>query len=164
MRGAQHGRVPLFEVAAMSKRCYLRGWTLLGLFNSVIGCLFNRVLVRIIDHDTGKTLRRRWDKADQWPLEKESMTKIDTKLKESLARCLHERIWAGWMSYMFSKGTLNADGTWTMPKWAVDRWTRQMNTPYAELPEPEKTSDRELVDPILWALEWHKREIEKEVQ
>lgn len=30
----------------MRDRCYLRGTTLLGLFNTIIACLFNRVLVR----------------------------------------------------------------------------------------------------------------------
>lgn len=51
--------------------------------------------------------------------------------------------WSGWMQYLFGKCTVNDDGTVTMPKWAVDRWTRQMNTEYADLPEEEKASDRE---------------------
>jgi hypothetical protein len=51
----------------MKSRCYLRGWTLLGLFNTVIGCLFNRVLVQVTDRATGKTLRWRLDKATDWP-------------------------------------------------------------------------------------------------
>ncbi|GAI50230.1 unnamed protein product, partial [marine sediment metagenome] len=37
----------------MSDRYYLRGTTLLGLLNTVLACLFNRVLVRCIDSDTG---------------------------------------------------------------------------------------------------------------
>mgnify|MGYP001598570700 FL=1 len=53
------------------------------------------------------------------------------------------------MQYMFSKGTFNADGSWTMPAWAVDRWTRQMNTHYADLPDTEKNSDREEADKML---------------
>ncbi len=48
----------------MNNRCYIRGLTLLGLFNTVIGCLFNRVLVRMIDTDTRLTVRWYWDKAD----------------------------------------------------------------------------------------------------
>lgn len=85
-------------------------------------------------------------------------TDPDPRLRESLARCIHERIWSGWMTYMFSKGTHNPDGSWTLPKEFVDRWTRQVHTPYVLLPDSEKTSDRELVDPILWALEWNKRD------
>ncbi len=56
----------------------------------------------------------------------------------------HE-IWSSWMIYMFSKGTINGDGSWTMPAWAVERWTRQMNMPYSELSEQERKSDREQV-------------------
>jgi len=37
----------------------------------------------------------------------------------------------------------------TIPMWAVERWQRQMNTPYAELPEEEKNSDREEADKVL---------------
>jgi hypothetical protein len=32
---------------------------------------------------------------------------------------------------------------------ALDRWTRQMNTPYADLSEKEKDSDREWADKVL---------------
>ena len=51
----------------MSSRCYLRGTSLLGLFNTIIGCLFNRVLVIAKDTDTGKVVRRYWDWADEHP-------------------------------------------------------------------------------------------------
>ena len=63
-------------------------------------------------------------------------------LVEALAEYAHEA-WAGWMSYLFSKSPNNDDGTWTMPKEFADRWRRQMGTPYAELSENEKQSDRE---------------------
>lgn len=59
---------------------------------------------------------------------------------------LEHEIWASWMRYLFSKGTRNPDGTWTMPAWAVERWSRQMNTPYSQLSEREKSSDREQVE------------------
>lgn len=62
-------------------------------------------------------------------------------LIEELSSVEHER-WSGWMVYQFSKGTLNDDGTWTMPRWAVERWMRQAETPYSELSEEEKESDR----------------------
>jgi hypothetical protein len=68
--------------------------------------------------------------------------------RELLAEYSHEA-WSGWMKYMFSKAPINDDGTWTMPAWAVQRWQRQMNTPYSELPEEEKKSDRAEADNIL---------------
>jgi hypothetical protein len=61
---------------------------------------------------------------------------------EQLAALCHEQ-WSGWMRYLFSKGQFNEDGTWTMPAWAVERWKRQMNTPYDALSEVEQDSDRE---------------------
>ena len=68
--------------------------------------------------------------------------------RELLSDYAHEA-WCGWMKYMFSKAEINEDGTWTMPKWAVERWQRQMNTKYSELPEEEKKSDREEADKML---------------
>lgn len=56
----------------------------------------------------------------------------------------HE-IWSHWMRYMFSTGKMNSDGSWTMPREKVERWTRQMNMPYSELSEEEKESDRKQV-------------------
>ncbi|GAH64752.1 unnamed protein product, partial [marine sediment metagenome] len=50
-----------------SSRCYLRGTSWLGLFNTVIGCLFNRVLVRRVDDQTKETVGWFWDKATKWP-------------------------------------------------------------------------------------------------
>lgn len=50
-----------------SSRCYLRGTSRLGLFNTVIGCLFNRVLVRRVDDQTKETVGWFWDKATKWP-------------------------------------------------------------------------------------------------
>jgi len=61
---------------------------------------------------------------------------------EKLAEYAHEA-WAGWIRYMFSKGTIYPDGSLTLPDWAVERWLRQAETPYGELPEEEKKSDRE---------------------
>ena len=69
-------------------------------------------------------------------------------MREKLANLEHER-WAGWMKYLFSKCTFNEDGTATIPVWAVENWQRQMNTPYSELSEKEKESDRAEVDKTL---------------
>lgn len=51
----------------MGNRCYLRGMTPLGLLNTVLGCLLNRVLVRCRDSETGRTVRWRWDRATDHP-------------------------------------------------------------------------------------------------
>jgi len=68
--------------------------------------------------------------------------------RERLAALSHEQ-WSGWVKYMFEKGTTNPAGTWTMPQWAVERWTRQMNTAYTDLSEIEKHSDRAEADRVL---------------
>lgn len=68
--------------------------------------------------------------------------------REPLADYAHTA-WSGWMKYQFSKAEIQPDGTWIMPAWAVERWQRQMNTPYAELPEGEKASDRKEADEML---------------
>lgn len=68
--------------------------------------------------------------------------------RETLAEYAHDA-WSGWMKYLFEKSTKNADGTVTIPQWAVERWERQMNTPYSELPETEKASDRKEADEML---------------
>jgi len=68
---------------------------------------------------------------------------------ECLAEYAHDA-WSKWMKYLFSKtidyvpGKIQAEeGAVIIPKWAVDRWKRQMNTHYADLSENEKESDRE---------------------
>lgn len=65
-----------------------------------------------------------------------------TDLTEDLADLAHCQ-WTGWMEYLFEKSMQNEDGTVTIPKWAVSRWKRQIITPYKDLPDEEKESDRE---------------------
>lgn len=72
----------------------------------------------------------------------------ETEIRERLADLCHKQ-WSGWLNYMFSKGTFNPDGTWTMPAWAVERWKRQMETPYSELSKSEQDSDRNEADKFL---------------
>jgi len=69
-------------------------------------------------------------------------------LREKLANLCHDQ-WAHWMRYLFSKGTFNDDGTWTMPAPMVERWQRQMNTPFSELSCPKRDSDRKEADKFL---------------
>ena len=71
--------------------------------------------------------------------------------REILAELAHAQ-WSGWMEYLFSKGVVNEDGTWTMPLWAVERWRRQMKTSYNELSFDEKESDRKEADKFLAVL------------
>jgi hypothetical protein len=78
------------------------------------------------------------------------------QLREALAEYAHDA-WAGWMKYLFSKGRFDtvelepglAEQIWVMPSWAITRWARQMETPYADLPESEKESDRQEADRML---------------
>ena len=60
---------------------------------------------------------------------------------EMVAELCHEQ-WSGWMRHLFTKGQMGAGGTFLIWEPLVTRWARQMNTPYAELSEPEKESDR----------------------
>lgn len=84
------------------------------------------------------------------PAKEHGLHPIDEKLYEALAARQHS-IWAHWMTFMFDQGTINDDGTWTMPAEKVERWQRQMNAQYSALSEPEKDSDREQAE-HLWPL------------
>ena len=76
-------------------------------------------------------------------------------IREKLAVYAHEA-WSGWMKYLFEKaipykaGEVQAyKGAVIIPEWAVKRWKKQMNTPYADLPEDMKPSDRDEADKML---------------
>jgi hypothetical protein len=78
------------------------------------------------------------------------------QLREQLAAIEHQR-WADWQSYLHSCCRRNDDGSLTIPAELVNRWDRQIATPYADLPEQSKDSDREQVDrywPLIqqWAI------------
>jgi len=78
---------------------------------------------------------------------REALEELDSpKLMEILADIEHER-WAGWMRYLFSKCEGN-----TIPDWGMEHWNRQANTPYTNLTEKEKESDREEVRKTLTAI------------
>lgn len=77
--------------------------------------------------------------------------KID-HLKENIANLCHEQ-WSGWMKYLFSKCEINIHGHYVIPKWAVERWMRQMNTDYKDLSEEEKNSDREEAEKFIKMVE-----------
>ena len=74
-------------------------------------------------------------------------------LRERLAALAHEQ-WSGWMRHMFAPETdairrVHSSGARFMRDWAVKRWHRQMTTPYTELPDGEKESDRKEADRVL---------------
>lgn len=56
---------------------------------------------------------------------------------EVMAELAHSQ-WAGWAQWMFD----NMSETHISGETYVDRWTRQIATPYADLSEEEKESDR----------------------
>ena len=62
------------------------------------------------------------------------------KMNLILAQYAHDA-WSGWMQYLFTKGRLNKSGSFTIKKDSVDRWQRQMNTSFYDLPQEEKESD-----------------------
>ena|ERR1700682_91804 len=74
-----------------------------------------------------------------------ALEKIDDKeLIEILADIEHER-WSGWMRWMFDN--------WTEDN--IARWKMQMVTPYSDLPEYSKESDRKEVRKTLEAIKRH---------
>jgi len=62
------------------------------------------------------------------------------KANEELAAYAHEA-WSRWMQHLLDQCVVEEDGL-KIPYPVVDRWRRQMQTPYAALPESEKESDR----------------------
>ena len=81
-------------------------------------------------------------------------------LREELANLCHEQ-WSCWMRYVFEKcvsipyqsGQVfrsdGTDGTVSIPAWAVERWTRQVNTSYDHLSADEQELDRREADKFL---------------
>lgn len=94
------------------------------------------------------------------------MNSVKNELREKLADLSH-KIWSRWMKYLFSKcideieekgdgyecHEFKNTGCMIIPKWAVDRWKKQINTFYNELTEKEKDSNREQADKIIKLLE-----------
>ena len=76
----------------------------------------------------------------------------DEELREKLADLAHSQ-WSGWTEYLFEKSIRHPrTGGVTIPHTLVKRWVRQMRTPYAELSESEKDSDRKEADKFLTVL------------
>lgn len=61
---------------------------------------------------------------------------------DSLAKAQHE-IWSRWMKWQFSCcNEMPHTGSLIIPGDKVERWKRQMNTPFDQLSEEEKETDR----------------------
>lgn len=73
---------------------------------------------------------------------------MQDEIRERLADYAHEA-WSGWMRYLFSRSLKESDGCVLIPSELVERWTRQMNTPYTQLPDNEQESDRVEADKML---------------
>jgi hypothetical protein len=63
---------------------------------------------------------------------------------ELLAAIEHER-WASWQRYLHDHCQRLEDGSLVIPPELALRWEAQIETPYADLSEHEKDSDREQV-------------------
>lgn len=74
------------------------------------------------------------------------MTKEE--LIELLASCSHDS-WVRWMQYLLSRCIKNQDGSFTIFTDFSERWAQQIATPYSDLSEQEKQSDRDEVAHIL---------------
>ncbi len=76
--------------------------------------------------------------------------KWPTELIEELAALEHER-WSGWERYRDGA----ADDLHHSGEENLERWKRQRSTPYRDLSEAEKQSDRDEVKRTLAVLEKH---------
>lgn len=81
------------------------------------------------------------------------MKSAKERLREMLAEQVHVS-WSGWVRYqLVTKGIQNEDGSVTVPKEFVERWTRQMKTTHDQLPEEEKSPDRTEADSYISVIE-----------
>lgn len=88
---------------------------------------------------------------------------MNEELIEELAASEHDR-WSRWMKHLFDKceWAPGDDGTCQtasaiIPPWAQQNWQRQMNTPYADLTEKEKESDRKEARRTIDIVDDHRR-------
>jgi len=71
---------------------------------------------------------------------------------EELATIEHER-WSTWQAHLHSQGLRQPDGSLVLPAELVARWERQIRTPYDQLTDAEKESDRDQVRRYLPTIE-----------
>lgn len=80
---------------------------------------------------------------------------------EKGAELEHTR-WANWQKYLFSKCEVTPSDDLIIPKELVNRWWKQIETPYKKLSEKEKESDRKEVRTYLPLLEKSLKRVEEE--
>lgn len=64
---------------------------------------------------------------------------------EQLAAIEHRR-WSNWQTFVHEQCIHTPEGNLIIPQKCVERWNRQISTPYSELSEDEKQSDRNQVN------------------
>lgn len=65
-------------------------------------------------------------------------------LTDALAAVEHER-WSHWQRFVHDTATRQPDGSLLLPAELVEKWERQISTPFHRLSEAERDSDREQV-------------------
>jgi predicted DNA-binding helix-hairpin-helix protein len=91
------------------------------------------------------------------------MPHTNEEMMEKMAAIEHER-WAKWQKYIHSKILPSKDDDlMIIGSEFVERWERQINTPYEQLSEKEKESDREQVRPYLDLISDLKKSIREEI-
>ncbi|GGU37447.1 hypothetical protein [Nocardioides albus] len=68
----------------------------------------------------------------------------DAQTVDRLAAIEHQR-WAHWQRYVHEQCERRDDGSLLIPAELASRWEAQIMTPYAQLSERERDSDREQV-------------------
>lgn len=77
---------------------------------------------------------------------------VRSVVRDQLADHAH-RAWSGWMAWQFSLLVAQEDGSLVIPQHLVERWSRQMTTPYAALHSDERASDLAEADKMLAIVE-----------
>lgn len=103
---------------------------------------------------------RRWERRLRLRNSMTTPERTVDEIVEEFANLEHER-WSKWQQWVFDCSIENEDGSVTIPKEKVERWKRQIATPYTELTEEEKQSDREQVYPYTQTLQAERQRCEE---
>src|SRR5947209_2303620 len=98
----------------------------------------------MLPHRFGRTLPApRSSRSDIMPrMHRDQVTQKLESLIETLAAVEHER-WSHWQRHLHEKSARQSDGSLLIPAHLVQQWENQIATPYSQLSEKEKESDRE---------------------